>query len=251
MHSRRDVLTTIPGVALSHSFLEPRHAGRTHIKAVAFDGFAIFDAAPVFSLLDDLFPAQGKPLANLWRARQFEYMWLRSLSRRYSSFLSITAEALVFAAKALGVELTAVNRSRLLDAWMNLPCWPDALESLGVLRSRGLRIAFLSNMSEGMLQAGVRQCGLAGYFDLLLSTDVVRSFKPDPRAYQMAVDGFSLRREEIAFVAFAGWDAAGAKSFGYPTFWVNRQNQPAEELGGGDIVGEASVSDVVGYLSRE
>ena len=251
MHSRRDVLTTMPRVALFHPFSEPRHSGRTHIKAVVFDGFAIFDAAPVFSLVDDLFPAQGKALAGLWRARQFEYMWLRSLSRHYSSFLSITAEALVFAAKALGVELTAVNRSRLMDAWINLPCWPEVLGSLRVLRSRGLRIAFLSNMSEGMLQAGVRQCGLAGFFDRLLSTDLVRSYKPDPRAYQLAIDGFRLRREEIAFVASAGWDAAGARSFGYPTFWVNRQNQPAEELGAGDIVGGASVSDVVGYLSRE
>ena len=114
-----------------------------------------------------------------------------------------------------------------------------------------MRIAFLSNMSEGMLQAGVRQCGLAGFFDRHLSTDLVRSYKPDPRAYQLAMDGFRLRREEIAFVASAGWDAAGARSFGYPTFWVNRQNKPAEELGAGDIVGGASVSDVVGYLSRE
>jgi 2-haloacid dehalogenase len=92
-----------------------------------------------------------------------------------------------------------------------------------------------------MLEAGIRNSQLEGVFDHVLSTDRVRAFKPDPRAYQMGIDAFGLKREAILFAAFAGWDAAGAKSFGYPTFWVNRQNQPVEELGtapnatGGDL----------------
>jgi len=45
------------------------------------------------------------------------------------------------------------------------------------------------------------------------------------------MSAFGLRKEEIAFAAFGGWDAMGAKWFGYPTFWVNRAHAPAEELG--------------------
>jgi 2-haloacid dehalogenase len=82
-----------------------------------------------------------------------------------------------------------------------------------------------------MLEAGIRNSQLDGVFDHLLSTDRVKAYKPDPRAYQMGLDAFGLKRNQILFAAFAGWDAAGAKSFGYPTFWVNRQDQPSEELG--------------------
>jgi 2-haloacid dehalogenase len=99
------------------------------------------------------------------------------------------------------------------------------------LKGAGIRLAFLSNMTSKLLDAGIRNSGLEGLFDHVLSTDRVRTFKPDPRAYQMALDAFMLQREEILFVAFAGWDAAGAKWFGYPTFWVNRLGLPAEELG--------------------
>ncbi len=91
-------------------------------------------------------------------------------------------------------------------------------------------MAFLSNLTDAMLDAVVKNSALEGFFEPHLSTDKVKAFKPDPRAYQMGLDAFKLRKEEIAFAAFAGWDAAGAKWFGYPTFWVNRSNAPVEEL---------------------
>jgi 2-haloacid dehalogenase len=105
-------------------------------------------------------------------------------------------------------------------------------------------------MSEVMLDAGIRNSGLEQVFDHVLSTDRVAAFKPDPRTYQMAIDAFVLRREEIMFAAFAGWDAAGAKAFGYPTFWVNRQNQPAEELGVTADYSGATLDDLVRCLSK-
>ena len=114
-----------------------------------------------------------------------------------------------------------------MDAYLQLRCWPDVPAALDSLKSAGLRLAFLSNMTAPMLQAGIRNSRLEGLFDRVLSTDRVRVYKPDPRAYHMALDAFRLERHEILFSAFAGWDAAGARSFGYPTFWVNRLKQPA------------------------
>ena len=206
-------------------------AGPKAIRAIAFDAFPIFDPRPVFALAEELYPGRGAELSNLWRTRQFEYAWLRTLSRNYADFRQVTGDALVFAAKSLRVDLTPSNRSALLDAYLKLRCWPDVPDVLRSLKSAGMRLAFLSNLTPTMLQAGIRNSQLEGIFDHVLSTDAVKAYKPDPRAYQMGVDAFGLRREQILFAAFAGWDAAGAKSFGYPTFWVNRQNQPAEELG--------------------
>jgi 2-haloacid dehalogenase len=112
---------------------------------------------------------------------------------------------------------------------------PGCARSAGVTSisgkwNAGIRMAFLSNLTETMLDAAVKNSGLEGYFEPHLSTDRVKAFKPDPRAYQMGLDAFKLAKEEIVFAAFAGWDAAGAKWFGYPTFWVNRMSAPVEEL---------------------
>ena len=92
-------------------------------------------------------------------------------------------------------------------------------------------MAVLSNMTPAMMQACVKASGLEAMFEFQLSTDRVKAFKPDPAAYHMGLDAFRLQRQEIAFVAFGGWDAAGAKAFGYPTYWVNRLGLPPEELG--------------------
>jgi 2-haloacid dehalogenase len=245
-HSRRKLLSCLPAAALIPALSQARPPSR--IKAVVFDGFAIFDPHPVFSRLEELFPDSGASLANLWRARQFEYMWLRSLSHSYSDFLSLTGDALTFAANSLKVQFTPEDRSRVMEAWLKLPCWPDVVDALRVLKNEGIRIGFLSNMSEKMLAAGMRNCGLEGFFDHALSTDRVRAYKPDPRAYHMAMDAFRLRRDEIVFAASAGWDAAGARHFGYQTFWVNRQHQPAEELGATDVAYGATLSDLTIHL---
>lgn len=223
--------TGISGVALQ-SFANDAAGSGGKIRAVAFDAFPILDPRPVSSLVKELYPEKGAQLEALWHDRQFEYAWLRSMSRRYADFRQVTDDALVFAARAIGVDLTAEKHAQLVGAYFNLRCWPDVPETLRSLKKSGIRIAFLSNLTAAMLEAGIRNSGLDGLFDYVLSTDRVQAYKPDPRAYRMGLDAFGLKCEQILFAAFAGWDAAGAKSFGYPTFWANRQSQPMEELGG-------------------
>uniref|UniRef100_Q01W84 Haloacid dehalogenase, type II n=1 Tax=Solibacter usitatus (strain Ellin6076) TaxID=234267 RepID=Q01W84_SOLUE len=231
-----------------HNFANRAAGSRGRIKAIAFDGFPILDPRPVFALVDELFPEKGAELANLWRTRQFEYTWLRTLSRRYADFRRVTEDALVFAAIALHLDLTAEKRDRLVDAYFNLVCWPDVAAAISALKEAGIRLAFLSNLTAGMLQAGLRNSQLDGIFEHVLSTDRVRAYKPDPRAYQMGIDAFRLQRDQILFAAFAGWDVAGAHSFGYPTFWVNRQNQPAEELGAAPDGSGRTMDDLTAWL---
>jgi 2-haloacid dehalogenase len=221
-------------------------ASRSKIRAVAFDAFPIFDPRPVLALTEELFPGRGSELSNAWRTRQFEYTWLRSLSRRYEDFWTVTEDSLIFAARTLKLELTPDRRARLMQAHLQLKTWPDVAPSLKSLGDAGIRLAFLSNFTPRMLDANIQNAGLSGMFEHVLSTDSVKTYKPDPRAYQMGIDAFRLRREEILFVAFAGWDAAGAKWFGYPTLWANRLNAPAEEL---DAVPDAVRENLDGLLS--
>lgn len=210
----------------------------TSIKAIAFDGLAVFDVRPVAALAERIFPGRGDEMSALWRTRQFEYTWLRTVGHQYADFWQVTEEALVFSCKSLKLELTKSDHDQLMQSHLALKAWPDAPAALKGLKASGLRMAFLSNFTAAMLDQAVRNSGLEGIFDDHLSTDRVRAFKPEPQAYRMAMSAFRLRKEEITFAAFGGWDAAGAKWFGYPTFWVNRGRSAVEEL--------AAVPDGVG-----
>jgi 2-haloacid dehalogenase len=227
--SRRQLLA-IPSLTVASSIASASLRSGTPIKAIAFDGFPIFDPRPIFALAEQLFPGRGAELSNVWRTKQFEYTWLRTMAGHYRDFPGVIDDALVFACASLDLELTGVKRSALVESYLKMPVWPDVLPALSMLKESGLRLAFLSNFSPAMFDGNIRGTELEGMFEFRLSTDAVRAYKPDPRAYQMGVDAFALKREEILFAAFAGWDASGAKLFGYPTFWVNRQKQPREQL---------------------
>jgi 2-haloacid dehalogenase len=212
------------------------------IKAIAFDGLVVFDLRPIATLTEELFPGRGAEITTAWRTRQFEYTWLRTLAGNYADFWQVTSDALTFTAKLLDLDLTREKRERLMAAFLTLKAWPDVLPTLTALKADGIRMAFLSDFSAAMLDANIRSAGLEGLFGEHLSTDRVRAFKPDPRSYRMAMESFKLKREEIVFAAFGGWDAAGAKRFGYPTFWCNRLKLPVEELGAiPDSVGSSTV----------
>jgi 2-haloacid dehalogenase len=218
------------------------------IKAIAFDGFVITDPRPVFAKVEELFPDKGRTLNEAWRTRIFEYTWLRTVGGHYADFWHVIQDSLLVAARASRVELTIDQRDTLMQTWLALKAWPDVAPALKELKAAGIRMAFLANPTEKMLDAVVKNSNLEGFFEPHLSTDKVQVFKPDPRAYQMGCDAFKLAKEEIAFAAFAGWDAAGAKWFGYPTFWVNRMNAPVEELGAPPDGTGAGMADLVKFV---
>jgi 2-haloacid dehalogenase len=247
---RRQILAG--AVSLAGSML-PRAAPATasvRFRAVAFDALALFDVRPIGALADQLVPGKAAQLVNLWRVKQFDYQWLSALSGRYQDFWRATQGALVFAARSLEIDLEARTRERLLQAWLDLRAFPDVSPALRNLSQAGLRLAPLANFTPAILERAVANSGLAGMFEQLISTDRRKTFKPDPRAYQLGVDAFGLKREQIAFVASAGWDVAGARWFGYPTFWVNRTGAPREELSTeADGVGK-DLADLVAFVER-
>lgn len=251
LNRRKFIASVASGLALGGwSALPQSPAGEAilkyPIKAVAFDAFPIFDPRPIFARAERLFPGLGGKLSEEWRTRQFEYTWLRVAAKRYADFWQVTQDALEFAADKLRLKLGAAQRDELMGAYLELKAWPDAPPVLDALKNSGLRLAFLSNFTLHMLEANIQSAGLHGMFEQALSTDSVKTYKPDPRAYQLGTDSLKLKRAEILFVAFAGWDAAGARSFGYPTFWTNRLEMPAEHL---DVTPDGSASSLTQLTS--
>jgi 2-haloacid dehalogenase len=200
------------------------------LRAVAFDAFTVFDRRPVDTAAEELFYGKGSILMSVWSAKQFEYTWLRTITASYTDFWQVTQDALDFAADQVGISLTGDTRSTLMSRWLDLRAWPDALDALPTLKARGLRLALLANPTSAMLDAWVANSNLGGIFEDHLTTDLVGAFKPDARAYQMAITAFGMPKSQIAFSAFGGWDAAGARAFGYTTFWVNRSGAPVDRL---------------------
>jgi 2-haloacid dehalogenase len=237
----------VAGLASGLAGAEERGTGlaRPRFKAVAFDYFVLFNPDSIVADAEAVVPGKGRELVNLWRTRQFEYSWLRSITGRYVDFYAITEDALAYAAHAMQVSLPAEQKQRLLNAYLRLSPWPDALNGLRRLRESGVRAIALANFSPTMLHANAERAGMIGLFDALVSTDANHTYKPDPRAYRLGMDRLHLAKDEIVFAAFGGWDAAGAKAFGYSTVWVNRFNQPPEELGVGP---DRTVANLEGLL---
>jgi 2-haloacid dehalogenase len=209
----------------------PRIDGsRRKIRGICFDLFTLFDPRSVQEVAKTVVGEGASELCEAWRVRQFEYCWLRLGAKQYADFRTVTDEALEFAARARGLTLSEAARHTLVDAYSHLSPWPDAKASLVAWKEAGLRLAPLANYSPTMLHDLIANAGFADFFATQISTDVAKTFKPDPVAYALGESRLGLAREEIAFAAFGGWDAAGAKWFGFPTFWVNRLGVAQEQL---------------------
>lgn len=204
----------------------------SNIKACVFDAYGtLFDVhAPTAKVADALGPA-AQALSEMWRLKQLQYTWLRSLMGEYVAFWQVTGEALDYALAAHGIEDAAL-RKRLMDLYLTLDAYPDALDTLARLREAGFATAILSNGSPDMLDAAVGSSGLGTELDAVLSVEDVGIFKPDGRVYQLAVDRMGVARAEICFVSANAWDAAGAANFGFQVAHLNRFNQPPEGLPG-------------------
>jgi 2-haloacid dehalogenase len=220
---------------------------RTKLRAVVFDLFTLFDPRTVGRIAETVLGGRAKEFCDAWRVRQFEYSWIHTAAGRYLDFRGVTEEALSYASRAQKIPLTPEVRATLIGAYERLEPWPDTRASLEALKRGGLELAPLANYTPTMIENLLNNGGVRGYFDEILSTDRVKSFKPDPRAYAMGPSVLGFRREEVAFSAFGGWDAAGAAWYGMPTFWVNRLGAPSEELAPGPDATGPTLKELVDW----
>ena len=191
------------------------------IKAVVFDAYGtLYDIQSVASVTEEMFPGYGEIITQIWRIKQLEYTWLRSLMRRYQDFSVITRESLAYTLRCLGLEHDSGAFERIMEKYLHLDLYPDALAALAAMRDR--KLAILSNGSTDMLNALVKNSGLDRVLDATISIDAKKIFKPAPDAYILIEEVLGVAPAEVLFVSSNPWDACGAKAFGLNVAWIER-----------------------------
>jgi 2-haloacid dehalogenase len=202
------------------------------LRALVFDAYGtLFDVHSVVALCEELWPGKGASLSLLWRTKQLEYTWQRSLMRRYEDFGKITVAGLRYACAALGLPLDEERCRRLTEAYLRLATFPEVRTALAELKAMKLRLAILSNGSPAMLRPLVANAGLRDLVGTVMSVDPRKVYKPSPGVYRLAVGRLRVPKAAIGFVSSNCWDACGAKSFGFRVFWINRTGAPVDDLG--------------------
>jgi len=208
----------------------PDKTSLTGIKACVFDAYGtLFDVGSAIEPYREELAAKADAVSAVWRQKQLEYTWLRSLMGTHADFWQVTSEALTFAFEVNSLENQSLHQ-KLLNAYLSLSCYPEVRNTLLELNKRGMRSAILSNGSPRMLESGVNSSGIKDNLEILLSVEDVGVFKPHPSVYQLAVDKLDVSSAEICFLSSNSWDVAGAASFGFQVVWINRFYRPWENL---------------------
>lgn len=206
------------------------------IKVAIFDAYGtLLDVSSAARHLaqsgsDPRFAEQWMAISALWRNKQLEYTWLRTIAGYHADFWQVTRDGLNYALEAHGFDPDGPLQERLMQLYWELDAYPDALPALTTARAAGLKTGILSNGTQDMLAAAARSGGLSEALDVLLSIDDVGLYKPADQVYEMVLNRFGVTTEEVLFVSSNGWDIAGASGFGFRTLWVNRHGLPVDRL---------------------
>jgi 2-haloacid dehalogenase len=202
------------------------------IKACVFDAYGtLFDVHSAVGKHRERLGDIADRVSTVWRTKQLEYTWLRSLMKRHADFWQVTQDALDFAFEMHSLKDSQLSKD-LMGAYLELDCYPEVPGALSELKTYGFKIAILSNGTPTMLEAAVKNSRLESMIPQIFSVETAGVFKPDPRVYQIAVDELGVKPEEIVFQSSNAWDAAGAAAFGLNVAWINRFGQSPERLPG-------------------
>ena len=201
-----------------------------NIEACVFDAYGtLLDFNSAASSAKDALGTDTEALSSIWRQKQLEYTWLRSLMSAYAPFWQVTGEALDYAMVTLGITDDEL-REQLMQRYLKLDPFPDVAATLKILKQAGIRTAILTNGSPEMIIAACRHAGIDVFLDAILSVDEVQTYKPHPSVYRLAVDRLGVAKERIAFQSSNCWDAIGAAHFGFHVVWCNRYGQSLDHL---------------------
>ena len=200
------------------------------IDACVFDAYGtLFDVHSAAARLKPELGEKADQMSKIWRQKQLQYTWLRSLMGRYADFWQVTGDALDFAMQATGIDNPQL-RAKLMELYLQLDAYPEVADVLAKLKAAGKKTAILSNGEPSMLIAAAKSAEIYSSLDAVLSVESVGVFKPHPSVYQLAVDELKVAATHISFQSSNGWDAHAASAFGFSVVWVNRFEQPPENI---------------------
>ena len=198
------------------------------MQTYVFDAYGtLFDVHSAVARHREAVGPQAERMSEIWRAKQLEYTWTRTLMGAYRDFRELTAEALDFAAGRCGA-ISPATRAALLDAYERLDAFDDVKACLAALKAGGARTAILSNGTPDMLRNAVESAGIADLLDACLSVDALRTFKTAPGAYHLVTQHFGCEPAQVSFQSSNRWDVAAGVKFGFRGIWINRTGQPDE-----------------------
>jgi 2-haloacid dehalogenase len=228
----------------------PEHSNLKNVKACVFDAYGtLFDVHSAVGRFRPRLGDRADRVSTIWRVKQLEYTWLRSLMGSHADFWQVTGEALDYALASCGIEDRKLLQD-LMEAYLYLDCYPEVPETLARLKNSGLPLAILSNGAPKMLASAVNEGGLKGLFVGVFSVEEVGVFKPDPRVYRLAADRLGLETGQIVFLSSNSWDVVGAAAFGLRVVWVNRFGQIPERLPFGPDAEIRTLDELPALLGR-
>ncbi|MDR3553166.1 MAG: haloacid dehalogenase type II [Syntrophobacteraceae bacterium] len=216
------------------------------IKGCVFDAYGtLFDFNSAVARCRDELGEKSDSLSKIWRDKQLQYTWLRSLMGRHEDFWRITGDALDYAMRSLGI-VDAAMRNKLMNLYRTLDVFPEVPAAIERLKSGGLKTAILSNGTPQMLEAAAKATGIDRLLDAILSIEAAGIYKPHPSVYRIALDSLSLEKHAVCFVSSNAWDAHGASVFGMKTVWCNRYGQEREMLPGSPDLEISTLAELAG-----
>jgi 2-haloacid dehalogenase len=218
------------------------------VEAYIFDAYGtLFDLKNPVAARAARVGDKAFQLSELWRQKQLEYSWIRSLMGSHADFWKVTGDALDFTLDNLNINDPAL-RSELMELYLSLPAFEEVPDVLRTLRSKGLKTGILSNGSPTMLTSVVNHSNIAASLDFILSVEEIGIFKPSHKVYHLAAERLNITPEKVAFFSSNAWDIAGASSFGFQAVWCNRGNAPNERLPGQPIAEITNLKDILDLL---
>tara|TARA_B100000700_G_scaffold329324_1_gene450562 strand:+ start:1576 stop:2259 length:684 start_codon:yes stop_codon:yes gene_type:complete len=218
------------------------------IMHTVFDAYGtIFDVHSATSRYQSKLGEKAYPVSELWRRKQLEYTWLRSLMVNYVDFRQVTRDALDFAFDENGISDNRL-KEELLNSYLYLDCYSEVPKFLKSLKNYSFSMSILSNGTREMLEKAIRNCSLEKFFDEIFSVDTIEVFNPDPKVYKYPVNKLGCDPKEILFFSTNSWDISGASSFGYQTVWVNRFQQKPDILPGETLLEINNLKDVFNFI---
>ena len=198
-------------------------------KAIVFDAYGtLFDVNSAAEKCKDRIGDKWEGFANFWRTTQLEYTWLRSLMNRHKDFWTITEDSLEKSMKVFDIDMGMKND--LLKLYKILSPYPEVKEVLENLKKKKIKLAILSNGTPALLNELVKGNDLQNLFDDLFSIEEVGIYKPSSKVYNLPVNKYKIKPNEVTFLSANTWDVSGGGNYGYNAVWVNRNQAIFDNL---------------------